>query len=238
MAILKDMDFEKAGSQTGSKKQNKEHLFFGKVAEDGVTTESTFASRAEGGQTLNTEAKDLFEAKENNPFAHDALHTIVQSKLASLGVEATRVTGLENEIMINAMVRVSDKLNKKFGGTSLGSVRELLVGVIKETFPDANTNPDKYEAYAGELFQLFMQSAQLSKHVLTHEGDSFREYLDLTQESLQDKEEVYAAGEETIVRAGFAADPTLQKKYAQEVNQINATLSKLKQIKATQGIDN
>jgi hypothetical protein len=165
---------------------------------------------------------------------------LVQAKLDSIGVNHVRTTSLENEMMVNSVVRVSDKMNQKFGGSSLKMLRELTINSIKSAYEDASNDPDKYEDYAVSLYNLSMQCGALSQKILNNEGDSFQSYVDLTQETMSDEEnDVYGEhGEETVVRAGFAEDPILIQAYSKEVALINKTLEDIQMIKALKGIEN
>jgi hypothetical protein len=217
--------------------QNREHILKSSVDNTGNIAKSEFFSKDKLDK-LKQESATLEAKVEHKSINHDALHVLVQSKLDSIGVQHVRTTSMENEIMVNSMIRVSEKLNKSFGGSSEKSIEELMIKSVQDNYPDFQTNIETYRDYGQLLYKLFMQVAAVTKSVLQNEGDSFKEYIELTQEVLSEPEnDVYGAGSDTFVNAGFSEDPELVAKYSHTVALINKTLDDIEFVKAFNGIE-
>ena len=204
----------------------------------GNTSETKFSSRDKEGN-FAVESVPLQEKTKYKAFHHDALHAIVQSKLDSLGVKHVRVTSLENEMMVNAMSRVSEKAFGRGEASDVKLAKEMLHNAILGNFPEAQQDFSKFDAYENEMWKLFMQTGQLSHEILQNEGDSFKEHINAVYEAFDDEENgVYEDGQRTSVEAGFYADPELQAKYGDSITRINKTLDELEMLKIFNGIDN
>ncbi|NJS41168.1 hypothetical protein HC766_02180 [Candidatus Gracilibacteria bacterium] len=98
--------------------------------------------------------------------SHDAMHPIIQAKLESLGVKTTRVTSLENEIIILAFSLSDDTIKNDFGidGSNLiSTTKQIIKDQLSIHIKDYKINEEKYLEYEKTLQKIFIQSSILSQ---------------------------------------------------------------------------